>query len=291
MTMWPEPPSRPPLSPPSNTQPASRPSRSAQVGRAGAALRAPLTVLGGALLGVAIMLLYLRVSPPPGRFTEADVQRITDERIASMTPTPQVAPILYAQLRPAVVLITIAGRNADNTSFNGRGAGVVVDENGSILTSLHVVTGAQQVDVRFYDGSTASAKVVQTQPERDLAIIQVQKLPEGIQPATLGGGVSPGDAVLAVGAPFGLDASVSQGIVSATGRRFKVESTGQTLENMIQFDAAVNPGNSGGPLVDMAGRVVGVVAGIANPTGQNVFIGLGFAVPIQAAAGLMAPIS
>ena len=272
--------------------PATTPERGGAplVRRVGAQLRLPLTLLGGALLGVAIMLLYLRLNPPAGRFDEADVRRIADEQIASMTPAPPVAPLIYGQLRPAVVLITIAGRNPDNSSFNGRGAGVVVDENGSILTSLHVVAGAETVDVRFFDGTVAKAKVAQTQPERDLAIIQVPQLPEGIQPATLGGGISPGDQVLAFGAPFGLDASVSQGIVSALGRRFTVASSGQMLENMIQFDAAVNPGNSGGPLVDMVGRVVGIVAGIANPTGQNVFIGLGFAVPIQAAAGLLAPI-
>ncbi|MER3419755.1 MAG: peptidase S1, partial [Chloroflexota bacterium] len=111
-----------------------------------------------------------------------------------------------------------------------------------------------------------------------------------VEPATLGGSVSPGDPVLAIGAPFGLEGSVSKGVVSGLGRRFTVAATGQTLENMIQFDAAVNPGNSGGPLVDRQGHVVGIVAGIANPTNQNVFIGLGFAVPIEAAAGLQAPI-
>lgn len=253
--------------------------------------RLPLTMLAGALLGVAIMLVYLQLRPPAGRLDEADVQRIAQEQIASMTPTPPVPPALYAQLRPSVVLITINGRNPDNTSFSGRGSGVVVDENGSILTSLHVIAGAQSVNVQFHDGSSAAATVTQTQPERDLAIIQVQRLPEGVQPATLGGGVNQGDEVLAIGSPFGLDGSVSRGIVSGLGRRFTVATTGQTLDNMIQFDAAVNPGNSGGPLIDMQGRVVGIVAGIANPTGQNVFIGLGFAVPIQAASGLMAPVS
>jgi S1-C subfamily serine protease len=261
------------------------------VRRVGASVRLPLAVAGGALLGVAIMLVYLQARPPAGRFTEKDVQRIAQEQIASITPTPPVPPLIYAQVRPAVVLITINGRNPDNSSFSGRGSGVVIDENGHILTSLHVVAGAQTVNVQFYDGSSTSAKVVQTQQERDLAIVEVPRLPQGIQPATLGGSVSPGTEVLAIGAPFGLDGSVSQGVVSATGRQFKVESTGQTLDNMIQFDAAANPGNSGGPLIDMQGRVVGIVTGIANPTKQNVFIGLGFAVPIQAAAGLLAPVS
>ncbi len=95
---------------------------------------------------------------------------------------------------------------------------------------------------------------------------------------------------MAIGAPFGLDGSVSSGIVSGLGRRFMVEETGQVLDNMIQFDAAVNPGNSGGPLVDMNGRVVGIVTGLINPTGDRVFIGLGFAVPIEAASGIIAPL-
>jgi S1-C subfamily serine protease len=259
--------------------------------RIGSAARLPLTLLGGALLGVAMMLVYLELRPPAGKLNEGDVLRIAQEQIASMTPTPAVGPLFYAQVRPAVVLISINGRTQDNTSFSGRGSGVIIDENGSILTSLHVIQGAQTVNVQFFDGSSQQAKVVQTQPERDLAVIQVQRLPEGVQPATLGGDGSPGTAVLAIGSPFGLDGSISQGVISAVGRQFRVEATGQVLENMIQFDAAVNPGNSGGPLVDMQGRVVGIVTGIANPTKQNVFIGLGFAVPIQAAAGLVAPVS
>lgn len=258
--------------------------------RMGARLQLPLTLLGGALLGVLIMLIYLEVRPPPGQFSVEDVRRIAQEQIASITPSPPVEPAIYAQVRPSVVLITVAGRTADNTSFSGRGSGVVVDENGAILTSLHVIAGADSVDVRFFDGTTRSARVVARQPERDLALLQVDGLPQGVEPATLGGSVSPGDPVLAIGAPFGLEGSVTKGVVSALGRRFTVAATGQTLENMIQFDAAVNPGNSGGPLVDRQGHVVGIVAGIANPTNQNVFIGLGFAVPIEAAAGLQAPI-
>jgi S1-C subfamily serine protease len=120
--------------------------------------------------------------------------------------------------------------------------------------------------------------------------LAVPGLPEGVQPAVLSGGVQIGDPVLAVGNPFAFEGSLTMGVVSGLGRRFVVQSSNQVLENLIQFDAAVNPGNSGGPLVDMSGRVVGIVTGIANPYGQNAFIGLGFAVPIQAAAGLVAPV-
>jgi len=99
-----------------------------------------------------------------------------------------------------------------------------------------------------------------------------------------------GDKVLAIGSPFGLQGSVSEGIVSGLGRSFFVEETQQVIQGMIQFDAAVNPGSSGGPLVDMNGRVIGIVSGIINPTNARVFIGLGFAVPIEAAGAIMAPL-
>jgi S1-C subfamily serine protease len=260
------------------------------VRRYAAQLRYPALLLGGALLGALLVLVYLRVNPPEGTIDRRAIELIAQEQIAAATPTPPVPPQIYAAIRPAVVAITVDGISQDNNSFRGRGSGVIVDESGRILTSLHVVQGAQNVRVRFFDGSEATARVAQQQPERDLAIIEVPRIPDGVQVAILGGGVSPGDEVIAIGSPFGLDGSVSMGVVSSLGRRFTVQSTGQVLENMIQFDAAVNPGNSGGPLVDMAGRVVGIVTGIANPFGQSAFIGLGFAVPIQAASGLVAPV-
>jgi S1-C subfamily serine protease len=253
-------------------------------------LRYPALLVLGAFVGALIVILYLEVNPPEGTIDQRRIEQIAQEQIASATPTPPIPPQIYAAVRPAVVSLTVDGVSANNTSFQGRGSGVIVDENGSILTSLHVIQGAQQVRVRFFDGTEETARVTATQPERDLAMIQVGRIPDGVQPAILGGGVNVGDAVVAIGSPFGLDGSMSMGVVSGLGRRFVVQSTGQALENMIQFDAAVNPGNSGGPLVDMAGRVVGIVTGIANPFGQSAFIGLGFAVPIQAAAGLVAPV-
>lgn len=254
-------------------------------------LRGPLLVLGGAVLGLALMVIYLQLNPPAGRYDDNDIRNLAQERIDLITPTPPQAPLVYAQVRPSVVQITIEqpGQGAERGG-RGVGSGVVVDENGSILTSYHVVVGADIVNVRFFDGTTLAGRVTQTQPERDLAIVQVPRLPNGVEPAVLGGSVAQGDEVLAIGSPFALEASLSRGVVSALGRAFVVEATGQVLENMIQFDAAVNPGNSGGPLVDMHGRVVGIVTGIVNPSG-SVFIGLGFAVPIQLASGLLAPLS
>lgn len=253
-------------------------------------LRTPLAALGGCVLAIAVMMAYLQLDPQEGRYSDADIRALANEQIASVTPEPPRPPQVYALVRPAVVLITQGSIDGQNGTFRGLGAGVVFDLNGSILTAYHVVEGVNQVSVRFYDGTTAVGSVVQQQPERDLAVIQVNRLPDGVQPAILGGGVDYGSDVMAIGAPFGLDGSASVGVVSGLGRRFTVQETGQVLDNMIQFDAAVNPGNSGGPLVDMNGQVVGIVSGIINPSGDSVFIGLGFAVPIQAASGIVAPV-
>ena len=251
------------------------------------AARLPLTALGGALLALVLVLVYLKVDPQQGRYSDADIQRLADERIAEITPTPPLEPEIYALVRPAVVLIQRDGKNPDS----GIGSGVVVDEFGNILTAYHVVEGLDAVAVRFFDGSTATAVV-----DREAA---------GTRPGGDQGGAAcplacsrrcspaarrPGDRVMAIGAPFGLEGSVSAGIISATGRNFVVEETGQLLTDMIQFDAAVNPGNSGGPLVDMNGRVVGIVTRLVNPTNDGVFVGLGFAVPIESASGVFAPL-
>src|SRR3990172_6705730 len=126
-------------------------------------------------------------------------------------------------LRLWIVLIFRGEPGADLSSARGIGSGVVVDANGSILTAHHVIAGADRVTVRFFDGTTAAGTVTQEQPNIDLAVVQVGRLPAGVEPATLAGGIRQGDRVLAIGAPFGLDGSVSAGIVSALGRRFTVE--------------------------------------------------------------------
>lgn len=250
------------------------------------AARLPLTALGGALLALVLVLVYLQVSPQAGRYSDADIQRLADERIAQITPTPPLEPEIYAMLRPSVVVIMRDAKNPDA----GIGSGVVVDEFGNILTSYHVIEGLERVTVRFFDGSTATATVDKKQQERDLAVLHVPGLPPNVTPAVLSGGARTGDRVMTIGAPFGLEGSASAGIISATGRNFVVQETGQLLTNMIQFDANANPGNSGGPLVDMSGRVVGIVTGLVNPTNDRVFVGLGFAVPIEAASGVLPPL-
>jgi S1-C subfamily serine protease len=249
-------------------------------------------MVSSALLGVAIVLVFLHFNPPAGKYTDRDIAAIADKRIEEAPLPPPIEPQVFGAVRPSVVQITrpLPADDKGHAAGRGVGSGVVVDESGAILTAYHVVTGADTVTVRFFDGSTATGSVTQKQPEKDLAIVQVKGLPQGVTPGVLSGGVQQGDKVMAFGSPFGLDGSVSSGIVSALNRGFNIEETGVTLTGMIQFDAAVNPGNSGGPLVDMGGRVVGIVIGLVNPTNDRTFIGLGFAVPIEASSGIIPPL-
>ena len=168
----------------------------------------------------------------------------------------------------------------------GIGTGVVIVDNGTILTNLHVVAGAQSITVTFFDGFESVADVVSTQPENDLAVLKSRKIPDDLQPATLRStaDLNVGDEVIAVGFPFGIGPSASYGVVSGLRREYRSPEGSQTLTNLIQFDAAANPGNSGGPLVTADGAVVGIVTGIYNPTEERVFIGIGFAIPIENAA-------
>ena len=169
----------------------------------------------------------------------------------------------------------------------GVGTGVVIIDNGTILTNLHVINGAKRIKVTFMDGTESDAVVLNTQPENDLAVLRAKTIPDDLFAATMRStaDLAPGDHVLAVGFPFGIGPSASAGVVSGLKREFRSPEGRQTLTNLIQFDAAANPGNSGGPLVTMDGEVVGIVTAILNPSQQRVFIGIGFAVPIENAAG------
>ena len=169
------------------------------------------------------------------------------------------------------------------------GSGVVITAKGDILTNLHVIRSTDRWVVTFWDGSKSEASVVNIQPENDLAVIRAKTAPDDLKPATLAstGGLNPGDTVVAVGFPFGLGPSVSAGVIAGLKREFvdPDRKDGEArLSNLIQFDAAANPGNSGGPLVNRDGEVVGIVTAIFNPTGQHVFAGMAFAVPIENAA-------
>jgi S1-C subfamily serine protease len=171
----------------------------------------------------------------------------------------------------------------------GVGSGVVISEAGIILTNLHVVLGAKKLVVTFYDGFEAEAEIKAAQPENDLAVLKVKTMPDDLPAAVMGssGRLQPGDEVVAVGFPFGIGPSVSAGVVSGLNREFGSADGKRKIGGLIQFDAAANPGNSGGPLVNMDGEVVGIVTAILNPTRARTFIGIGFAATMQGAATSM----
>jgi S1-C subfamily serine protease len=176
----------------------------------------------------------------------------------------------------------------DDDRPDSTGSGVVIDDKGDILTNLHVIHSTDHWVITFFDGSKSDAEVVNVQPENDLAVIRAKTSPDDLKPATLAStaGLYPGDTVVAVGFPFGIGPSVSSGVVAGLKREFDDPEDKDTpaLKNLIQFTAPVNPGNSGGPLVNRDGEVVGIVTAIYNPTGQRVFAGMAFAVPIENAA-------
>jgi S1-C subfamily serine protease len=172
-----------------------------------------------------------------------------------------------------------------NEQMQGVGTGVVVIDNGTILTNLHVVSGARRVTVTFFDGSESDVELLKRYPENDLAVIRATKIPDDLQAATLGSTahLRPGDEVVAIGFPFGIGPSTSAGVISGLDRSFRSPQGKQVMTGLIQFDAAVNPGNSGGPLVTMDGEVIGIVTALLNPTPARTFIGIGFAATIESA--------
>ena len=225
------------------------------------------------------------------------IEQIDDAIRASIEdkPLPSPAAKAYDAIIPSVVRVVGLMTEGDDGSDTeggkemerGVGSGVVIIDNGTILTNLHVVNGAKRIKVMFSDGHESEAVVLNTQPENDLAVLRAKSIPDDLAAATLRstGDLAPGDQVMAVGFPFGIGPSASAGVVSGLKREFRSPEGKQMLSNLIQFDAAANPGNSGGPLVTMDGEVVGIVTAILNPSRQRVFIGIGFAVPIENAAG------
>jgi S1-C subfamily serine protease len=166
------------------------------------------------------------------------------------------------------------------------GTGIIVNKAGAVLTARHVVAGASVIHVTFADGTEAVAQIVSAQPDNDIAVLVADRSPGVIVPAVLGstGGLQVGDEAFAVGHPFGLVDSLTAGVISGLDRTMPA-ADGSTLKGLIQFDAAVNPGSSGGPLLNRDGQVIGIVTALANPSEQGVFIGIGFAVPIGTASG------
>ena len=244
----------------------------------------------GVLLVALLLVTAWRLSqngPPP--VTKSDVDRAVqagiDKSQVDQRNTPPDAALAYRRIVPSLVTVTTT---QPPSGANGRrselGTGVVLNAQGLVLTALHVVAAGGRIEVQFADGSRATARVVRRQPDSDIAVLAPDRLPEVVVPAVLGGAAQVGDAVFPVGNPLGLRGTLTAGVVSALGRSVET-SAGSSLKGLIQFDAAVNPGNSGGPLLDRDGHVVGIVTALANPSRQPYFVGIGFAVPIATAGG------
>jgi S1-C subfamily serine protease len=224
-------------------------------------------------------------SPPP--LDQAQVSTIASgvvkKAIENLQSAPAPSALAYQQILPSLVEIETE-RASDEPDASGLGAGVIINANGSIMTALHVVEGATKIRVSFIDGTRATATIASTDPKNDIAVLQPDQGPETIVPAVLGGGGQVGDVTYAVGHPLGFAGSLSSGVISGLNRSVTVKG-GKKLTGLIQFDAAVNPGNSGGPLLDRNGQVIGIVTALANPSRDGYFIGIGFAVPIGTAGG------
>ena len=241
-----------------------------------------------ALLAVTLLVVTgLLLRPAAHRLTQEDIDAAVLKTLETTT-LPSAAARAYETIAPSVVRVVSyeLGVNGRDEIERGVGTGVVIVDKGIILTNLHVVQGAELIKVVFADGLEATASIKGTQPEDDLAVLQAHKIPDDLIAATMRstGDLVPGDQVVAVGYPFGIGPSASAGVVSGLKRQFRSPEGRQEMTNLIQFDAAANPGNSGGPLVTMDGQVVGIVTAILNPGQARTFIGIGFAVPIENAA-------
>lgn len=230
--------------------------------------------------------LYTALYPPPAPLTTADVDTQIHDTMASATPPPAYSTQVYQIILPSLVFIQT--KQADSAEEGvGVGSGVVVNDNGDILTAYHVVADAVEIELIYADGTHTGAIISGSEPENDIAVLQPTSTPGLIVPAVLGNpnAMRVGDMTFAVGNPLGLAGSMSAGVISGFDRSIPIDEDGGRLEGLIQFDAAVNPGNSGGPLLNRAGQVVGIVTALANPNNERSFTGIGFAVPITTAGG------
>lgn len=266
--------------PPAPGPPPERPSR----GRHIVALVIPALVGAGVAVGALAVaggigggeVTVIRESAPASATTVApsDAAVVAEDAVQS-TGALSVQEIVRRE-SPAVVLIEATSKSGDG----GLGSGFLIDRDGHILTNAHVVDGSTTTTVTFSDGTAATARIVGVDTSADLAVLEVGALPADVTPVPLGSssGLVVGQEVVAIGNPYGLERTATTGIVSALERSIEAPN-GFTIQNAIQTDAAINQGNSGGPLFDRAGRVIGMNSQIATHNGGNV--GLGFAVPID----------
>jgi S1-C subfamily serine protease len=238
-----------------------------------------LAVLG---LVAALVVTNLRISGRPdlsSKQVNAIAAKQAGTAVSQLKSQAPAAVPVYRAVEAAFVVVQSEG----GASGSGKlGSGVIIDSQGDILTALHVVQGASRIEVSFADGTSSTASIASSDAAHDIAVLTPLTLPAVVVPAALGDAPQIGDEVFAVGNPLDLVASLSAGVVSGLNRTFTPQD-GPSLPGLIQFDAAVNPGSSGGPLLNAKGQVIGIVTGLANPAGNDEFAGIGFAVPIAIA--------
>ena len=242
----------------------------------------------GVLASLLALMLCNLFTPDPEHLTKNEVEETVVQTLASATQPSGVSSQVYQAILPSLVTIHIGSDNNENEKGIGIGfgigSGVIINDSADILTALHIVDDATEIQVSFADGTRSSAIIATEQRENDIAVLTPAVPPNLFLPATIGssGAMRVGDEIFAVGNPLGLTGSMSAGVISGFCRRFK--DGDRSLDGLVQFDAAVNPGNSGGPLLNRRGQVIGIVTGLVNPTDHETFIGIGFAVPINVAA-------
>jgi S1-C subfamily serine protease len=253
-------------------------------------LRARTAIAAAGATAVAVGLVGVATRDPSSPPLErAEVGAIASDAVESaiedLRKAPATSALVYQQILPSLVQIEARSASArgDGTGI-GTGTGVIVNASGAILTALHVVDDAARIRLGFVDGTRSGGRIVATDPENDIAVLMPERPPQPIVPAVLGGGGQVGDEAFAVGHPLGFVGSLTSGVISGLERTIEAPG-GRTLRGLIQFDAAVNPGNSGGPLLNRGGQVIGIVTSLADPSRDGYFTGIGFAVPIGAAGG------
>jgi S1-C subfamily serine protease len=244
-----------------------------------------LTLLFAVVVVVGGLFLFrsFRRTSDPGLDANAEPRPVTPR--GDLTELEKTNIRIYKENRPSVVHITtlVVRTGLFNRSEvpEGTGSGFIWDENGHIVTNFHVIKGADAAQVTMADQTTYKAYLVGGAPEKDVAVLWIDAPKDKLRPILVGASndLQVGQLVYAIGNPFGLDQTLTWGVVSALDREIDSQLKGRPIKNVIQTDAAINPGNSGGPLLDSSGRLVGVNTAIYSPSGSSA--GIGFAIPVD----------
>jgi len=227
-----------------------------------------------------------QAAPPPVATAPGMTEAASME---SLTPDERVNVLVYQQVNRSVVNINTKGVTGDRFLMfeivsEGEGSGMVIDRAGRIVTNYHVIEGAKEIRVTLFDGKTYDAKLLGGDPDTDVAVLKIEAPAESLFPVVFGNSTNllVGQRVFAIGNPFGLERTLTTGIISSLNRSLPGRRGHRSLKSIIQIDAAINPGNSGGPLLDSHGRMIGMNTAIASKTGESA--GVGFAIPINTIA-------